>query len=131
MQNDKRGRKPEWKVVKTIDDGKFAVQISATDTFRPRYSVQVGKVRDGQFRPHLPIETEGLYKISLVRSLTKDLAGLLQAAEEWILEEAALRADESLDKRIEKEQKSADFGKQQTRVTGKTAKKKARLRQAA
>lgn len=130
------GHRSEWKVVKELPGtpvpGGFGVRVSMLEGFRPRYSVQVGTYRkDGVFTPHLPVETEGVYQISLKSSLTKDLIGLLTAAEEWLLEEAALRASDSLDKRIEKENKDANYGKTQTRVTGKTAKKKARQKQAA
>lgn len=121
------GHRPEWKVVKELRRGGFGVNISMVSGPRPAYSMQAGGVRaDGTFTPHLPLEPGGLVKIVLKRPLS-DLVALITEAEQWVLEEAALRFDE----RVEKEARDANFNKAQTRVTGKTAKKKARTGQAA
>lgn len=132
MSQSRRAGRPEWKVIKDLKSGRFAARVSMlADGIRPRFSLQLGLAReDGSISPHLPLEVEGYPHVRLRQSLTKDLSELLQAAEEALLEEAGLRADEALEKRIEREQRDASFGKGQTRVTGKTAKKKARLKAA-
>lgn len=127
-----RSNRPEWKVVKQFKDdaNRLVVTISSTQsTFHPKYSVQVGHLRsDGSASPHIPMNAEPGFKVSFKASLVRDALPLLEQAESWISEEMALRFDESIDKRIEKETRDASFGQNKTRVTGKTAKKKARMK---
>jgi hypothetical protein len=114
--------KPDWKIVKKIDDGTFAVWVSALQTFVPRYSLQMGRLRpDGTLAPFIPLNVEGTYQITFRHSPAKAFIPLLEKAEEWILGEAAIRVDE----RVERETQAASGPK--TRVTGKTARKKAKL----
>ncbi len=119
----------EWKEAKrfTSADGEVAVAIETTDGFRPRYSVRLGRVRpDGKLAPFLPVKITGDLQPKLVAFLAS-YSKLLADAEEWISIELGYRAEGDLDRRIVKETQQANFGKPVTKVTGKTAKKKARL----
>lgn len=122
------GYKPEWKVVKKLVDGELAVFVSQdVKSFRPRYSAQLGKLRqDGTLAPFVPFSTEGTFNITLKPGL-KPFAALVEQADQWVLEEIALRTDSDIDKRIEREMKGVNRDKANVRHTGKTAKKKARL----
>lgn len=122
-QGRARGPRPEWKIVKKLDDGTYAVWISALQAFTPRYSLQMGRLReDGSLAPFAPVNVEGTFHLTFRHPPAKAFAALLEQAEEWILGEAALRVDE----RVERDTKSASGP--QARVTGKTARKKAKLR---
>ncbi len=112
----------EWKDgAKFTIDGLTAV-VSVTSGFRPRYSVQIGKLRDdGVFVSHIPIHNDGSFQVK-VTPIAKILTALGEKVEEWISTELALR----LDDRIEHEVKQSNFGRNITKVTGKTAKKKAK-----
>lgn len=124
--NSRHGLRPEWKEVKRFIDDQFVVAVSVLQGFKPKYSIQVGRLRDdGLITPHIPIHVVGPFQVK-VTPITKVVDSLLQMAEEWISSEAALSASDDIESRIEKETRQANFGKQETRHTGKTAKKKAK-----
>ena len=51
---------------------------------------------------------------------------MLQDVKAWILEDALYETAARLDNQIVRDEKSANWGKQETRHTGKTARRKAR-----
>ena len=119
--------RPERKIVKKWTEGGVTVGIEATTTVPPRYSVKIGTWReDGTISHFIPIRIEGSFNLTISNAPSKVVLGLMQQAEAWMLEEAALRVNDDIEHKIAKETKDAAFGKQVTRVTGKTAKKKAK-----
>jgi hypothetical protein len=125
---DKNRPPLEWKEVARFEDAGLVVVVTSSGGFRPRYSAQVGKLRDDKsVAPHIPVRVDGGVDIE-VFPLATILAGLLDRAQEYIVTEANFSASEDLDRRIAKETRQAGFGKPQTRVTGKTAKKKEKLK---
>lgn len=123
----RQGNKPDWKEAKRFVDGSYAVVVDVLEGYRPRYSLRCGRVRqDGAFTPNVGLQQEGTFQITLRDRPSKSIPMLIEKAEAWILEEMGFRFNEEIDRRIEREQKQANFGKKEVRVTGKTEKKKAR-----
>lgn len=122
-----RGPRPEWKEAKRFVDGSYAVVVDILPSAPPSFSVRCGRVRpDGSFTPNVTLRREGTFQITLVDRPSSVLPALLEKAEAWILEEMALRFNDDIDRKIERETKQANFGKPDVRVTGKTERKKAR-----
>ena len=122
-QNRYARPKTEWKEGARFTEEGITLLVSVAQGFRPRFSVQVGREReDGSFIPHVPVSIDGTFQIK-VTPLSKVLGSLGEKVEEWISTRAAMQ----LDDRIAREEKQANFGKHETRITGKTAKKKAKL----
>ena len=124
MQNgNSRRPKPEWSVVKKIDDGMFAVWVSALQTFVPRYSIQMGRLRDdGTLSTFIPLNIDGSFSITFKSPPARAFTPLLEKAEEWILTEAASRVEDRVDRDI-----AAAHGPQMKK-TGKTARNKEKLK---
>lgn len=123
MSDNRANRqRPEWKEgTRFTLDGVTAV-VSVSQGFRTRYSVQVGRLReDGSVAPHLPVQTDGTFQVK-VAPLAKTLLALGEKVEEWISTDTALRLDE----RIAREERDAGSGRGEVRVTGKTARNKAK-----
>ncbi len=119
--------KLDWQEAKRFVDGDVAVAVEMVEGYRPRYSLRMGRVRpDGSITSFVSVQIEGALSPKLVPFAERQ-AKLLAQAEEWISTDVGYRAESTIDKRIERETKQANYGKQETRVTGKTAKKKARL----
>ena len=141
-------KKPrQWSIVKRywIQDGEvtdkteglpkhgtLAVTISSTGGYRPSFSVSLGTVSDGRLNPNIAMRTEVLDGFQFkVRNVANEAAKLLLRAEEYIAVEQALSWDNEIDRKIQKETKQLNQGKPEVRVTGKTAKKKAKMAQRA
>ena len=123
MQNHGNPRsrtKPGWKIVKKIDDGTHAILISALQSFTPRYSIQIGRIRDdGSVAPFIPLNIEGTFNLTFRVSPAKTFTKLLESAEELILTDASVRLNDRVDREM-----AAAKGPDTTRKTGKTARKK-------
>jgi hypothetical protein len=117
---------PEWREAKRFEEDGLAVIVEMQDGFRPRYSLRIAQVRGGKVLPFLPVEVRGSFQITL-KPLAGPIHALLLKAEEWIQTEAGSRVNEDIDRRIERETKQVNKDRPQTRTTGKTAKRKARL----
>lgn len=121
----------EWTVAKTFEENGVAVRVEVLESFNPsfnpRYSLKVGRVRDGKFAPFLPIRLESQGKVTIHR-VHEVVAKLLTEAEDWIHNEAQVRENDRMEYRIAKETKQANQGKQVTRVTGKTQKNRDKRR---
>lgn len=119
---------PEWREAKRFEEDGLAVIVEMLDGFRPRYSIRTGQVRkDGKgVLPFLPVEVRGTFQISL-KPLAGPIHALLLKAEEWIQSDVAQRVSDDVDWRIQKETKQLNLGRPPAKVTGKTAKRKAKL----
>lgn len=128
-QGAKKGPPLVWKEVFRATEGDLTVVVTSSGGFRPRYSFMLGKIRpDGTVAPHNPVRVEtDLGQVS-VANFARATAELLEKAEEYITTEATLSGQADLDHKLAKEQRNANFGKQPTRVTGKTAKKKEKFK---
>ena len=120
-------QKMKWAEVKRFVDDDLAVVIESSGGFRPRYSKRLASIRkDGKLSPFIQVRTEGsAYQAKMVPFADRE-AALLRQAEEWLGMEIASRVDDSLDQRIAKDTARANFGRPQTRQTGKTARNKAK-----
>lgn len=109
-------------------DGTLAIIISSTGGYRPLFSVSLGTVSPHGLNPNISMRTEVVDGFQhKVRNVAEDAAKLFARAEEYIAVEKALSWDGEIERKIERETKQLNHGKVETRVTGKTAKKKAKL----
>jgi hypothetical protein len=106
----------------------LAVEVSGMTSRNSRsYSVRVGEVTPTGVKYHIGVGTHLVdgFKVK-VRTVSQELVKLLAQAEEWIAEEEALYLDLDIEGKIARELVQANQGKPVAKVTGKTAKKKAR-----
>ena len=131
MKNRNPKHNLQWKEAKRIVDstGSYLVIIDTLPTVPyPRYSFRVGGFRpDETGSPNIRVRVEGNFKFTINNPPSKVIGELLQKAEEWVLTEVALKFDDNITSKIEKEKKQIDFGKTEVRKTGKTARKKVKL----
>jgi len=129
MNMERAGRPtPQWREVKRFEADGVVVVVVMLEGSR-RYSVRVGQpsVKDAKIiTSFVHAEVKGGFQITM-KPLAGPIHSLLLKAEEWIQTDAATRVYDEVDRRIEKETKSASQGKPAARVTGKTARKKERL----
>jgi hypothetical protein len=126
--------KPIWNLTHTVKDEEtgLAVEISTSqgrfnDTL---YSFRIGRIlmnsdtKQSLFIPHIRAvrNRKNLATVELQVPFASVLSDLLIAAQQWIVSEMALKHEADIEKRIEKETKSANFGKKETKRTGKTEK---------
>ena len=107
----------------------WLVQITKSDQFIPRYSLSLSNVReDGTLAPYVPI-TIGNLKLGKpdIGKEIQEVSAALAAAQTFLEEEAAFQAMRVTEDAQLRDEKKANYGKPVTRVTGKTAKRKARL----
>ncbi len=100
----------------------LAVIVKAAQAGRyTRWSVTIGKIRDdGSVSNFIPIQVSVVE--GKVRTNEDVIHNLIRMADEYIQTEEGA----NLDARVEKDLAKNEYGKPKTRVTGKTAKKKAR-----
>lgn len=103
MHNNRdRGPKPNWSVVKEIEEDGIVVEISSNDAQRPRYNVRIYRPGERGPIPFLQLRTEGQGQIQIV-SLVPTVTKLLAQAEEFAREQAQIREDEYIEKRTARE----------------------------
>lgn len=113
-----------------VEGTELVVIISKSDQRIPQYSLKAGRLieAENRFLPFVAVRVQD-QRLGQVR-LGGEIDGLIEAlgkAKEWITQDAAWMADRITTEREEIDLKKASFGKPVTRVTGKTAKRKARL----
>lgn len=111
--------RPSWIDAKTFEDGDYAVRVQKLDVRAPRFSISIGRQREGKFIPHLPVMTEGQGKVT-VQSLYAKIGLLVQQAEVWIQEQVQRHEDERLAYKLQYEERDANRDRPKTRHTGKT-----------
>ncbi len=116
-----------WSVVHTITDGVYAIEISRLPLRLPKYSAKLvcQQSSNGLHSPFIPFyfEAKQAGQISFKGKYPSDaIHALFQQAEEWVLNTAANAIQDEM---IEREMKDAERGKQVTRHTGKTERKRA------
>jgi len=137
MQNQ---HSSNWTVAKVFKDPQgFAVEVSTSPGKfnEPQYSFRVGQMVSRQdktehFSVHMRASKDrsSMVHVNLRQPFAEALTRLLNEAQEWIVTEMAIRHDSDIEARIEKEQRSANFGQQKTRHTGKTEKNRNKRRAA-
>lgn len=120
-----------WVPVKTgkADRGLTVVLSKSDHRPYPRYGMKIGTTTDdGRLLPFVNpfVDGQKLTPDTLTVKTIDDLILMLQDTKAWILEDATYEAASRLDRQIEHDHKSANWGKQETRHTGKTERKKAR-----
>ena len=118
----------EWVQDKIFLDGQLAVIVKKLPFFRPKYSIEIGTMVNDRPMRFINIETSGTGRIEM-KSITVSLQNLVMQAEQYILEEAQKTEDIAMAYKIEKEQRSMGYGKQETRVTGKTERDRQKKKQ--
>mgnify|MGYP001614709728 CR=1 FL=1 len=93
-----------WKVVKEFEEEGILVQVSASETARPRYTMRVGRRGENGVIPYLPVFTEGQGSVR-VRSVVDTVGRLLDLAEIYVQGEAQKNEDAWIAARIEREEK--------------------------
>ena len=93
-----------WKVVKEFEEEGILVQVSASETARPRYTMRVGRRGENGVIPYLPVFTEGQGCVR-VRSVVDTVGRLLDLAEIYVQGEAQKNEDAWIAARIEREEK--------------------------
>lgn len=80
--------------------------------------------------PFLPIDIQQVEpgRFALAFDVAAVVAELANKAKEWAVNDRAQSFDAFIERRLEQEHKQADRFKKGTRITGKTAKKKAKLK---
>lgn len=129
MMTQQRPMNP-WLAVKTFERDGIAVLVEKQEGFRPRYSVKIGRKRDGKFAPFLPVRLEAQGKVTIHR-VHETVKNLLTEAEDWIHNEAQLHENDILESKIANEMKGANHGKPKVRVTGKTQRNRDKRKSAA
>ena len=125
----------DWAPVKTFDKDNVVVRVEKLDVLKQGvektfYRVKVGHLNhEKSFIPLLPMFTEGHGKGKItIKRVAEVVLELVKSAEDWIHNEAQYAEDTRTHSRIEREQKQADRDKPVTRVTGKTEKKRNKLK---
>lgn len=95
-----------WKIVKEFEENSVVVQVSASDTARPRYTYRIGRRGENGLIPYLQAFVEGQGAVK-VRSLVDTIAKLLDEAEQYVQIEAQRAEDEWIAKRIERDERGA------------------------
>lgn len=120
-----------WQPEKTFHDvaSNLVVKIQKLPLYRPLYSYEVGRMnKDSKFIRFLYSEAVvALGKVALRGLDTEALVKLIAEAELYIHEKMQAREDQVLASREERELRQVN-GKQETKHTGKTAKKKEKNR---
>lgn len=84
-----------WTVVKELREGEIAITISATNTWRPQYSLSIWKINGEQIYRYFPLHFAGKGKVESAKpSMGAQIAKLYCEAEQWCLEQAQKREDE-------------------------------------
>lgn len=109
-------QKLEWEVIKDFTPAEdpeklyLVVRVSASKGFRPRYSIQVGRLgKDesgsaGRVFNHLPIFTRGQGRIEIIR-VAKALTELIKEAEDFVHNAAQYNEDLAIEARQSKEKR--------------------------
>jgi hypothetical protein len=112
MHNDGEKKKYTWTVLRDFTDGptNVTVRVQANDAYRPRYSVQVGRLGDkgsGTFlAPHLPMYNEVQHaRVTSVSDYAEVVSRLMIEARTYIQERMQIREDEIMAEKIAKEDK--------------------------
>lgn len=113
--NDRR--KVNWSVVKDFELNGIVVEVSASDTERPRYSVRIGRRGERGTVSFVPLYIEGQGKVR-VTSIVDTMSKLLQEAQEFVEEQAQTHEDEYIAKRIERETREAARDGKKRRSSG-------------
>lgn len=101
-------KKYSWTVLKDFTDSAvdITVRVQANDAYRPRYSIQVGRIKNEFLAPHLPIYIEVTHgKISGLSDYTEIVSRLMREARAYICEVAQKREDEIMTEKIAKEER--------------------------
>lgn len=129
-KNESARQAPTREMVQEFTQDGITIQVEQTLGLKPRFSLKIGKkLENGWLAPFVPVFIEGLGSVR-IRSLLPVMAKLLADAEAWISATAQAHEDKNMEFRLAKEQRDASFGKPKTRHTGKTEKKREKLRQA-
>jgi hypothetical protein len=121
-----RGSRPEWREVHRIEHEGVVVAVEMLVSIRPSYTIRVGFKRDDHVVSYIPVQVSGGFHVK-VAPVDEMVTVATAKAREWIAGDAAQRFSSDIEKRIERETKEANRNRPQTKVTGKTAKKKERL----
>jgi hypothetical protein len=100
--NDVSRPKPNWKVIKEFEENGILVEVSASDGYRPRYTVRVGRRGERGTIPFLQLFVEGQGKVR-VRPVADIVARLLDEAEKHVEDLAQQWENEYLEQRIARE----------------------------
>lgn len=134
-QNSHDTKRPplEWVVVKDVTDKDtgLTVRISRADSFRPKFSIQIGKLLIDQRNPkseprfvrHLSIFARAENGVVTVGKFHTVLAELLVEAHKFIHEESQKREDEIIDTKLANEKRQLDRDKPKQKPGLKALKK--------
>ena len=133
-QNVKTQLPKEWETVKTypIEGTATAVRVQKLSLGIPRYRMVWGDVKgDGTVAGNITIKLDRenhVISVAPEEGILIDTFKLVETAwktgRNWIRDNAQITEDEFVARKIHRDQKAINFGKQVTRVTGKTARKK-------
>lgn len=105
----------------TAETTDFAVKVQVSDSPRPQYSVEIGRVREGKFlrflRPSITVENG---QVHLHPFDIPALGRLMAQAEALIYEKTQGREDDWQAQRRARDERSIGNGAKPTRHTGKT-----------
>lgn len=128
-----------WKVLRDFTDemSRISVRVTAQENHRIRFSVKIGRLVDQPdsnvqaFIPFIPVYLDiDQGKVTRRDQIEQTIERLMLEAFDFIHVTAQDREDSILEQRISREQRDANRGKPPARVTGKTAREKAKQRSA-
>lgn len=131
-QQGRGGFKPTWRFAQEFycEATGVSVVVNKTNHPVPQYSLKTGRYKgDPETSQLLPfigarVERENIFSGVLDSSNIDALQDLIAQAKEWIRDDLAHCADEAQQRAEARERRQASAGKEETRHTGKTAKKK-------
>jgi len=96
--------KINWKVVHELEEEGVLVQVSASDSRRPRYTIRIGRRGESGVISYLQAFVEGQGSVR-VRSLIPVVTRLLTAAEDFVQIEAQRVEDEWIAEQIARDER--------------------------
>ena len=116
-----------WEIARTFEQDGLTVEIQRLPVGRPKYSMRVGSRRqDGEFSSHIGFRrVDDDTKVALVLPYAQVLAKLIKDAENYIHAQMGWDWDNWIEQKQLHEVRG-EVGKPPTRITGKTARKKAK-----
>ncbi len=112
--NTNSGKPPvEWKWVKDFeDDIGLLVRVTESQQFRPRYSMEIGKMgHENKLLRHIGVMSEGQGKIRLTHDLGYRISELMKEAQRWIEEKMQANEDRFIEEKANREKAEMDRGK--------------------
>ena len=109
LHNEKKAKQYSWSVLKDFTDTAvdITVRVQGNDAYRPRYSLQIGRIKGDFLAPHLPIYIDVTHaKISGLSDYAGIVERLMGEARAFICEIAQKREDEIMTEKIAKEERS-------------------------